>query len=239
MTLPWYPRDMGKYARDTKHLTMMEHGAYNLLLDCYYSTGALPMLEHCSSNAELMPDHSRMYRVCSAMTKQEQDAVDAVLKMFFKLNNKGSYLHSMADRVIKEQAEKHANRVNAPKIAKAKKDKAMQEQCSSNTPQSKSKKETKTKTLAKEEEQEIFENSFTTLQGRKGEFKGEVIQLSGVEFDELCKRYSFNGDRDKFRAILQNRDDWYAKQPYKTYSKWLDDTVVWLAKGKREQQKAA
>lgn len=216
---------------------MMEHGAYNLLLDHYYSNGALP--KQCSSNAELMQDHSRIYRVCSAMTKQEQDAVDAVLRMFFTLDDGGNYAHSKADEVISEQAEKHANRVKAGKARGKSNAPAKPKQCSSNALQSKSKKETKNKTLAKKEEQEIFEDSFTTLQGRKGEFKGQVIQLSSSQFDELCKRYSFNGDRDKFRAILQKRDDWYAKQPYKTYSKWLDDTVVWLAKGKRQQQKAA
>jgi len=150
MTLPWYPRDMGKYARDTKHLTMLEHGAYNLLLDCYYSTGALPMLEHCSSNAELMPDHSRMYRVCSAMTKLEQDAVDVVLKMFFNLDKKGFYRHRKADEVIAEQTEKHTNRVKAGKAKGKEKGNsnapAMLKQCSSNTPQTKTKKKTKNKT---------------------------------------------------------------------------------------------
>ena len=113
MTLPWYPRDMGKYARDTKHLSMMEHGAYNLMLDYYYSTGGLPQVSNAGSNASLMPDHSRVYRLCSAMTKAEQDAVDSVLKMFFVLNPDGYYTQEKCDEVIEEQEEKHQKRVDA------------------------------------------------------------------------------------------------------------------------------
>lgn len=135
---------MGKYARDTQHLTMLEHGAYNLLLDYYYSTGGLPSSKkQCKSNAELMPDHCRVYRVCNALTKTEQDAVDYVLNMFFILDKKGFYMNPRADTTIEEQTLKHENRVNAPKKAKARRERAMQEQCKSNTPQTK----TKTKTL--------------------------------------------------------------------------------------------
>jgi len=96
------------------------------------------------------------------------------------------------------------------------------------------KEDTKKDSFAKKDSSE---DSFTTLQGRRGEFQGQVIKLTANEVDELCKRYSFTGDRDKFRKLLQNRDDWYATQPYKTYTKWLDDTVKWLAKSKHESKK--
>lgn len=141
--LTWYPHDLGRYSRDTRHLTMLEHGAFRLLLDCYYATGGLPeaMPKQCSSNALPMLDHSRIYRVCCAMSKHEQDAVDAVLKMFFTLNNDGFYINSKADKVILEQTTKHENRVKAGKLSNAK---AMPEQCSSNTPQNKNKKKNKT-----------------------------------------------------------------------------------------------
>ena len=34
----YWERHIGDYARDAGHLTMLEHGAYTLLLDRYYST---------------------------------------------------------------------------------------------------------------------------------------------------------------------------------------------------------
>ena len=34
----YYNRHLGDYAKDTRHLTMLEHGAYCLLLDYYYAT---------------------------------------------------------------------------------------------------------------------------------------------------------------------------------------------------------
>jgi uncharacterized protein YdaU (DUF1376 family) len=123
---------MGKYARDTKHLSMAEHGAYNLLLDYYYSTGGLPQVSNADSNAQLMPDHSRIYRVCSATGKAEQDAVDSVLKFFFTANKQGFYINEKCEEVIAEQTLKHENRVRAGSTAKHK-------QCSSNALQTQTK----------------------------------------------------------------------------------------------------
>lgn len=137
MTLPWYPRDMGKYARDTKHLTMLEHGAYTLMLDHYYSTGGLPPASNATSNASLMLDHSRIYRLCSAMTKPEQDAVDTVLKLFFTVDNDGNYRHEKCDEVIEKQLLKHQKRVEAGRKGGFK-------QCSSNAQAYKKEKENKT-----------------------------------------------------------------------------------------------
>lgn len=115
--LPWYPRFTGDYSRKTSHLTMLEHGAYNLLLDHYYATGK-PLLfsnatSNATSNAELMPDHSRIYRLCGAITKQEQEAVDNVLKTFFEWNKKLGYINKKADEVIEKQGYSRERRVNA------------------------------------------------------------------------------------------------------------------------------
>lgn len=68
----YYERHLGDYAKDTAHLTMLEHGAYGLLLDRYYSTEAgIPAGE--------------AHRVSRARTSAEKAAVDAVLNEFFKL----------------------------------------------------------------------------------------------------------------------------------------------------------
>lgn len=68
----YYERHLGDYARDTGHLSMLEHGAYNLLLDRYYVTEAgIP--------------EDQIYRVARARTKEERDAVDTVIREFFYL----------------------------------------------------------------------------------------------------------------------------------------------------------
>jgi len=68
----FYRRFPGDYARDTKHLTMLEHGAYNLLLDVLYST-----------EKPLPNNEALLFRVCSASTKREKRAIKYVLSEFF------------------------------------------------------------------------------------------------------------------------------------------------------------
>jgi uncharacterized protein YdaU (DUF1376 family) len=68
-----YTRHLGDYAKDTRHLTLLEHGAYNVLMDfCYASERALPN------------DEAMLYRICAAFTKPEQLAVMSVLEQFFQ-----------------------------------------------------------------------------------------------------------------------------------------------------------
>jgi hypothetical protein len=62
----YYERHIGDYARDTAHLSMLEHGAYSLLLDRYYMTErAIPTDE--------------AHRLARARTALERAAVSAVL----------------------------------------------------------------------------------------------------------------------------------------------------------------
>lgn len=68
----YYERHLGDYAKDTGHLSMLEHGAYTLLLDRYYST-------------EQGIPADQAHRVARAKTKEERAAVDAVLGEFFTL----------------------------------------------------------------------------------------------------------------------------------------------------------
>ncbi|MGB0817792.1 MAG: YdaU family protein [Candidatus Puniceispirillaceae bacterium] len=108
MGLQWYPRYAGDYIRKTRHLSLLEHGAYTLLLDHYYATGKPIEV----SNASLMPDHSRVHRLCSASTNEEKAAVDSVLEMFFELTDEG-YINAKAAQVIEQQRAAHERRVNA------------------------------------------------------------------------------------------------------------------------------
>lgn len=67
----YYERHLGDYARDAGHLTLLEHGAYTLLLDRYYTT-------------EKPIPSDMVYRVCRAKTRWEKSAVDAVVTEFFE-----------------------------------------------------------------------------------------------------------------------------------------------------------
>jgi uncharacterized protein YdaU (DUF1376 family) len=70
--LNFYKRHLGDYAKDTAHLSMLEHGAYTVLLDRYYTT-------------EQPIAQTEAYRVCRARSREEKAAVDAVLGEFFDL----------------------------------------------------------------------------------------------------------------------------------------------------------
>lgn len=92
----YYERHLGDYARDTGHLTMLEHGAYTLLLDRYYaSEDGIPA--------------EQVHRLARARTDDEKAAVDAVLGEFFHLDG-GIWIHHRAEREIAKFTEKHLER---------------------------------------------------------------------------------------------------------------------------------
>jgi len=73
-----YLRHLGDYAKDTKHLSMLEHGAYNQMLDwCYAAEKPLPS------------DEKALFRLCSAFDKAEQQAVRSIRDEFFVLTQDG------------------------------------------------------------------------------------------------------------------------------------------------------
>jgi uncharacterized phage protein (TIGR02220 family) len=84
--LNYYERYCGDYARDTRDLSLLEHGVYTLLLDTYYST------EH-----PLPSELDRLYRICSAITPDEQRAVERVAERFFPMNGDGLRHNKRAD----------------------------------------------------------------------------------------------------------------------------------------------
>lgn len=95
----YYERHLGDYAKDAGHLTMLEHGAYTLLLDRYYTT-------------EQGIPAEQAHRVCRARTEDERAAVDIVLAEFFVLED-GAWKHTRVEREItKMQAKVKAAREN-------------------------------------------------------------------------------------------------------------------------------
>lgn len=67
-----YPHHIGDYAKDTRHLTLMQHGAYRLLMDHVYAT-----------EKPLPVDKSQLHLICGAKTRAERAAVDYVAGAFF------------------------------------------------------------------------------------------------------------------------------------------------------------
>jgi uncharacterized protein YdaU (DUF1376 family) len=95
----YYERHLGDYAKDAGHLSMLEHGAYSLLLDRYYTT-------------EQPIPADQAHRICRARTRDERAAVDAVLAEFFVLKD-GAWTNGRADREItKMQAKVKAAQEN-------------------------------------------------------------------------------------------------------------------------------
>jgi len=84
--LNFYKRFIGDYIRDTAHLSMLEHGAYTMLLDAYYAT-----------EKPFPNDMNTLYRICRAVKKEEKVAVFSVISQFFKLSAEGFYFNSRAD----------------------------------------------------------------------------------------------------------------------------------------------
>lgn len=80
---------MGDYASDTAHLSLMEHGAYQVLLDTYYAT-----------NGQLPAEHAELFRIARAMNGAERKAVKKVADQFFAVNGNGARHNKRADEEL-------------------------------------------------------------------------------------------------------------------------------------------
>ena len=96
----YYKFNIGDYAAATRHLTVLEHGAYRLLLDVYYT-----------SEAQLPADTKVVARKAGARTQEEVEAVGVVLSEFFTLSDDGWH-HARCDAEIAAfHAKAEVNRV--------------------------------------------------------------------------------------------------------------------------------
>lgn len=74
----YYKRHLGDYAAATRHLSILEHGVYTLLLDLYYVT-----------EKPLPSEEKAVWRLAGARSKDEREAVSQVLNEFFELQEDG------------------------------------------------------------------------------------------------------------------------------------------------------
>lgn len=100
MSFPYYRFFVGDYDRDTRHLSMLQHGAYRLLIDAYMAHGPLPN------------DLNRLYRTCGAFNAEERSAIELVLGEFFRLEGP-VWRHKRCDAEILWQTAKHESSLKA------------------------------------------------------------------------------------------------------------------------------
>jgi uncharacterized protein YdaU (DUF1376 family) len=97
----YYKRNLGDYAKKAGRLTMLQHGAYTLLIDSCYDREQFPTLEEA-------------LEWTWAFTTEEIDAVQFVLNRFFKLNENNQYVQ---ERIVDELQEYHAKANKNQQIA--------------------------------------------------------------------------------------------------------------------------
>lgn len=109
----FFERHIGDYATSAGHLTMIEDGAYQRLLDRYYA-----------SEAPIPADQA--YRVARARSEDEREAVDVVLREFFFLED-GAWRHSRCDEAIAKYQSDEPARTAKRENAKNRQQRARQE----------------------------------------------------------------------------------------------------------------
>ena len=96
----YYKRNIGDYAKKAGRLSMLEHGAYTLLIDACY-------------DRERFPSKDEAIEWCWARTPDEIAAVEFVLSRFFTLED-GTYTQ---ERIADELSKYHENAARNSKIA--------------------------------------------------------------------------------------------------------------------------
>lgn len=93
MSDPYYRWFPGDYIRDTGTLTLLEHGAYQMLLNYYYVMEGIPSKK------------SQIYSLLRSKKRSEQRAINFILEKYFVLNveNGERYINKRADTEISER----------------------------------------------------------------------------------------------------------------------------------------
>lgn len=215
----YYARHLGDYAKDTLHLTMLEHGAYNLLLDRYYG-----------SEQPIPAD--QIYRVALARTPEDRAAVDAVLAEFFTLTD-GAWRKGRCDEEIeKAKVRTAAARENGRWGGRPRKNKTEIEP--DKNPELTHQKPTG---LILQTQQKALQYPITNkeegstagavLPAQKYAFKGCVIKLTHEDFEAWKKAYS----PIDLLAELTARDAWLSSERATDADrkKWFMSTSKYLA----------
>lgn len=98
----YYQQHIGDYAKDTAHLSMLEHGAYRLMLDIAYAT-----------EKPLPRDQQAIYRLVRARSHAEKLAVDVVLGEFWIESEDGWHNKRAEEELAKTRAKSEKARGSA------------------------------------------------------------------------------------------------------------------------------
>ena len=112
----FYKRFIGDIQAKTGNLSLAEFGAYDRLLDHYYST-----------EVAIPADMDECYRICRAMSKDERKAVDKVVARFFELTETGYVQHKAAEQIAATLPLIEAARTNGKKGGRPRKPKTDKE----------------------------------------------------------------------------------------------------------------
>lgn len=94
----YYKRHIGDYAAATRHLSLLEHGVYCLMLDVYYtSERALPV------------DTRAVQRLVNARSDEEREAVEIILNEFFEKHSDGWHQARCDEEIHRKQAVTETN----------------------------------------------------------------------------------------------------------------------------------
>lgn len=93
----YYKRHLGDYARKAGHLSMLEHGAYTLILDAYY-------------DREQAPTKAEALRWARARNPEETQTVSTILQEFFFERDGRYYQQRVEDELEAAKAKAEHNR---------------------------------------------------------------------------------------------------------------------------------
>jgi uncharacterized protein YdaU (DUF1376 family) len=97
----WFKLYIGDYQRDTAHLSIVEHGAYLLMLQHYYAT------------EQPLPTGKALHRMLRAQDKAERDAIDTVAARFWTQTEAGLVNRRADEEITKANTQADTNRAIA------------------------------------------------------------------------------------------------------------------------------
>jgi uncharacterized protein YdaU (DUF1376 family) len=214
----YYKRNLGDYAKKAGRLTMLQHGAYTLLIDSCYDREVFPTLDQA-------------IEWTWAATEAEVEAVKFVLSRFFVLDKDGQYVQ---DRILEELLNYHKNADTNKRIAderesKRKEKNTNREQIVNEAPPNHKPITINQEPIIKEGKPSLSGRNFPTCPHQ------ELLKLYGKHLPNLVQPRSWEGARQtnmRQRWIQAGKPSAYSLEGYdsvETGLKWWDSFFAYIA----------